>query len=279
MAEIRPGDPAVGMPPVPQDVNIPPPPVADPVRPSGDAQVDRMQPAGQPAAAQVEAVSPRRSIGQKLGALVRGTLKGAAVLGLAVGLVLGGQYYLNSQNAQAPQQIEQTIKGGGVHDNSLPQGQGPPAVEIDIDVGPGVHKSPTMPRGEGGTTIPAPPAVTVTFDASRGARPMIPIDGGQSPADLLGGQTGGQAGGPTGVLHGNVQGIPGLGNPGGVTLEKPQLQHDPVLHLKPQFGGVDGNQDLTTDPLKGGTRLRPDAFKPKPKLELPTFKPHMLPDQ
>ncbi len=273
MAEIRAGESGGGMPPIQPNLDIPVAPVATPVVPAADAQVDRMQPAAQPAAPQVEAASPRRSIGQKLGAMIAGTLKGAAVLGLAVGLVLGGQYYLNTQNAQAPQQIEQTIKGGGVRDNSLPQNQGPPAVEVDIDVGPGVHKSPTMPRGEGGTTIPAPPAVKVTFDATR-VNPKIPTNGGQT-LDLSG-QVRTTAGGPTGVLHGNVQGIPGLGDPG-VKLEKPQLTQEPVIHLKAQLGGTDGKQDLTTDAAKGGVQLRPDAFQPKPEVKLPTFKPHMLP--
>lgn len=216
------------------------------------------------------AASPRRTVGQRLSTMSRALFKGAAVLGLAAGLLVGGQFLLKNSQPPAPaQNVEQTVIPGGVHDPSLPGGQGPPAVEVDAP--PGTHHAPTLPGGTVTETNPpqAPGRMpqpggtggTLTLDPGIQIKPSIPLDGGQRLQDVLRPQI--EA--PAGTVQSTV--------PGGVDLTtdatKPTLQ---------RTGPTDSVQvDLTTDPTKP-TLQRSDDLRPVQldTTRLPSFRPHQL---
>lgn len=259
------------------------------------------------------AASPRRTIGQRLGGLAKGLLKGAAVIGLAAGLIVGGGYVMKDVAPQFLNQIEAPAVPGSVQDQGLPNSQAPP---VEIDPGSDVHKTPLPTQGgtqgTGGSTAPGqlPTAPGTTPGTTDPAKPdlndrtpvirdnTIPSDGGQTPAGLRDRTP------ISGTIQSPAHGIPGLteevkpdAEPSGPNLDgfkpslgdsttgKPPMSRIPLPALQLDPVEVPG---ATTDSAKpilnnGGTT---DSGKPvlgKPQLVKPgqidgtqTFKPHML---
>lgn len=244
------------------------------------------------------AASPRRTISQRMGGLAKGLVKGAAAIGIAAGLLVGGAY-IADVGPNLLQQIEAPAVPGQVQDPSLPGGQGPPS---EIDPGPGVIKGPTLPTdpvdidgpGNGGPGgLPQPPVDPLpTFDPSEVQRDPIPSHGGQTPSDVFGPPTR-----VPGSIQSPAQGIPGLGEGAetdttGTTRQpqRPLPTFDPAEVIKPpveapRLPNTDPDLPGTTDPLKGDTTAQPQATLQnngptvRPQIDpqtLPTFKPHML---
>ena len=160
-----------GIPAAPQPV-VPAPPVV-PAEAKPAAPVDGVD-APRPAAPGPEAAaSPRKTIGQRLGALARGALKGAAIVGLAASLIVGGNFVLSRMNGGGlppppATPIEAPVE---IHTPTLPGGQGPPASEVVAPTGSGaggqVH-GPTLPTQGTGASMPgAPTGPTLTIDSVR----------------------------------------------------------------------------------------------------------------
>lgn len=166
-----------GIPVAPQPA-VPATPVA-PVEAKPAAPADGLD-APRPAAPGPEApASPRKTIGQRLGALARGALKGAAIVGLAASLIVGGNFVLSRMNGGGipPPPATPIEAPVDIHTPTLPGGQGPPASDVvtpggAAGTGGQVH-GPTLPTQDTGATIPgAPTGPTLTIDSGRVDQPI-----------------------------------------------------------------------------------------------------------
>ena len=269
--------------------------------------IDRARPAAPDA--QVGAAAPRKTIAQRLGSLGKGLLKGAATIGLAAGLIVGGGYVMKDVAPQLlQQQIEAPAVPGGVQDPSNPGGQGPP---VQIVPGENAHRTPSLPGADKtgttapatgttgpvtngpGTSLPQPPTEdakppVVITDRAPVVRDTLPADGGQTPADLRGRLD--QPRTEFSVRPGTEEVKPDVQQPAGPDLSgfKPSLgtttdAGKPIfVPQRPQLRS-DGIQGATTDPGKATVGQPQLVEKPqlaeKPQIDttrLPTFKPHML---
>ncbi len=146
---------------------IPPAPVVDPVAaaPVPPAPAAPIPAAPPPSVGDTE--SPRAAISKKVGLMAR-VLKGAALVGLAAGLIIGGgtvwTKMAQNQPVKAPVQIEVPIEQ---NKPQLPQPQAPP-VKSDRQTD---AQADTAPGG-----LPQAPIAKPTFDADalQGGRTLSP---------------------------------------------------------------------------------------------------------
>jgi hypothetical protein len=119
--------------------------------------VEAPRPAAPDAAPADAAPSPRKTIGQRLGAVAKMVVKGAAIAGLAASLIVGGNFVLSRMNGNIPEKPPTPIEAPvEIHTPVLP-GQGPPSSDVVTPGGQGagggqVH-APTLPGA--GTTLPS----------------------------------------------------------------------------------------------------------------------------